>query len=834
MGRAVIVTNRSFVTGLRPILKVLVLAVAIALTGQAQGPEPTDPAKRVVIFGVGKRAFPKEASNDYPDTEAYSQDLIQLVAKSAGLTYRVREFESSTAILQAFDDHEIDVLPVVARIPEREGRMLFSVPHVRGGLVAVENAKHATMNTVASLSHKRIAIAHDSYEYNFAKRTLDAPTFVLCTTILECLYAVRDGRADAAIASELPTISTIHHLRLDEELKVTFSLPDSVIDYCLAVHLGDTRLLAELNDGLFLAEQNGELRRSYDKWFYTFDLTESTRVRLLKWIACGVILLLVLGLGFWGWHRDSIRRENVRTEEITRLVDARTSELARAVEQLRDSEEKFAKAFRANPTAIAILDYETREFLDVNEQYPRYFGFTREELIGSTPAAIGVWRDVGDHDRYVRQLREKGSVRDMEVECRRKDGQMLICILSAEVAQFGPRRCVVATLSDVTERRAMEAEKDKLKAQLQHSHRLEAVGTLAGGIAHDFNNILTAILANTELADLSADPHEIHDHLGEVRQACQRAKELVRRILMFSRREKQERVQVQLPQLLEETVGLLRSTIPANIEFRTNFAPDTPRLLADSGQIHQVVVNLCTNAVHAMKDQGGILSLTSDELVITDPKAFGNPELRAGRYARLIVGDTGHGMDAETVRHIFEPFYTTKGPGEGTGLGLAVVHGIVQDHRGSVVVSSRLNEGTLITVYFPEAPAGSSARAITQNKVAPVGRSESILVVDDDAMVLSSIKRMIETGLHYEVTAIGEPQKALALFRESPGRFNLVMTDLSMPGMTGIDLAREILQLRPSIPILLMTGYSDKWTKEKVQTVGIRDLIMKPVNLCSI
>jgi PAS domain S-box-containing protein len=823
------------VSGLRFILLVILVGFAVPRGVRAQPVAPVASSQqRIVVFGVDRPIQLKGGATTIPETENYSNDLIHLVARYAAIPYRIREFDSGGELLKAFDRHEIDVLPIVARTPEREGRMLFSVPHVRGVLVAVQPESLAPISSMAELGRRKIAIVQGAYENAFVARTVPAATFVFRPTIAECLQAVFDGEAEVCVASELPIISALHHAGLDKDLKVTFTLPDSAIGYCLAVHLGDEKLLTELNDGLFLAEQNGDLRRNYEKWFFTFDLAESTRAGLFKWITLGAIILIVLGGFAWALHRASIRRQDKRTTEIARLVEERTQELAQAMALLRESEEKFSKAFHSNPAGIAILDFESRQFIEVNDQYPRVFGYSRAELLGRTPKQLGIWRRDEDHDRYVSGLHAKGSVRDMEIECRRKDGRVLICNLSAEVAQFGPRKCVVATLSDVTERRAMELEKDRLKAQLQHSQRLEAVGTLAGGIAHDFNNILTAILANTELAGIAEHPAAMHTHLDEVKRACQRAKDLVRRILMFSRREKHERGPVKLPALLEEALGLLRSTIPANIEIHPRISAETPPLIGDAGQIHQVVVNLCTNAAHAMRQNGGRLTITCEPIAVVDARAFGNPELRPGRYARLVIADTGHGMDEETVRHIFEPFYTTKGPGEGTGLGLAVVHGIVQEHRGSVVVTSQVNQGTQVTVYLPEAPAGAGASAQPAAPQAPAGNSESLLVVDDDAMVLSSVQRMIERGLHYRVTAVSDPAKALALFRVAPQSFNLVLTDLSMPGMTGIELAGEILKVRADVPILLMTGYSDNWTKEKVRAQGVRDLIMKPVKLAEL
>jgi PAS domain S-box-containing protein len=386
---------------------------------------------------------------------------------------------------------------------------------------------------------------------------------------------------------------------------------------------------------------------------------------------------------------------------------------------------------------------------------------------------------------------------------------------------------------DVSPRIAADEARKELEEQLRQAQKLDALGTLAGGIAHDFNNILAAISAYTELAELDSEqPAAVREHLGEVLNATTRATELVRRILAFSRQHKQARVPVQLEQVITEALKLVRSTLPATIEIISTIGGGAATVLADPIQIHQVVMNLCTNAAHAMADRTGRLSLDLTTLELGAALLEAPPDLRAGRYARLSVTDSGCGMDETTVARIFEPFFTTKAPGEGTGLGLAVVHGIVRDHDGAILVRSVLGQGTTFDVYFPESEA--KAKAAVEDEFALVrGRGERLLFVDDEPALCRSARSMLER-LGYRITTTSDPEDALKRFHEAPGEVDLVITDLTMPRMTGVDLAQELLALRPELPIVLVSGFGGKWTPERAREIGIRASLSKPLSLSSL
>ncbi len=370
------------------------------------------------------------------------------------------------------------------------------------------------------------------------------------------------------------------------------------------------------------------------------------------------------------------------------------------------------------------------------------------------------------------------------------------------------------------------AERKKVQAQFQQAQKMEAVGQLAGGIAHDFNNILGAIIGNTEVARMTSQvTPETADCLDSIMKASKRARDLVRQILAFSRRQEQERQPMQLQTVVREALKLMRSTVPATIEFKLNLV-NTPTVLADASQIHQVVVNLCTNAVHAMRGQPGVLKVELVEMEVDAEFAQTHADLRPGPYVRLTVSDSGCGMDRATLERIFEPFFTTKAQGEGTGLGLSVVHGIMRSHDGSVTVYSQPGKGTTFHLYFPVFGA-EAAEFATEASPVPRGAGQHILFVDDEEP-LAKLGKILLERLGYRVTCLTTVTEAIAAVRAQPTQFDLVVTDLTMPGMTGTDLARQLLQHQPRLPIILTTGYSATMTPESVRELGFRELLFKP------
>ena len=386
----------------------------------------------------------------------------------------------------------------------------------------------------------------------------------------------------------------------------------------------------------------------------------------------------------------------------------------------------------------------------------------------------------------------------------------------------------VWSFRDITARVTAEREKHHLLEQLAQSQKMEAVGTLAGGIAHDFNNILTGVIGYAELARARLPAsHPSAEDLGCVLTAGERARDLVRRILTFSRKHKPEKSAVSLKPVIGEILHLLRATIPASIEIHAELQENDDYALADTAQIHQAILNLATNAVHAMSGGPGRLSVSLETIVGSSQFARENPRLLSGSWVRVSVGDSGHGMDAPTLRRVFEPFYTTKQPGEGTGLGLAVVHGIVTAHGGIVTVESEPGKGASFRLHFPvvEKPGDMPAPAICD---LPRGNGERVLIVEDETAV-AEIARKYLMGLGYRPTVCHSPEWALGELSSDSHEFAAVLTDLSMPHMTGLDLIRRIRALEPGLPCVLCTGFvASASTEMEAIHLGVADVVTKP------
>jgi PAS domain S-box-containing protein len=454
-----------------------------------------------------------------------------------------------------------------------------------------------------------------------------------------------------------------------------------------------------------------------------------------------------------------------------------------------------------------------------NRGAERLYGWSAREAIGQNVTQL-TCRDTPQRRGILTQLSERGEWVG-ELTQFTKSGTEVVVDTSWTLVRddTGKPRSVLAINTDITQRK-------KLEAQFMTTQRLESIGTLAGGIAHDFNNILTAITGNATLAasDLPID-HPLRTPLREIEKASLRASDLVRQILTFSRQQEAHRQVARLPDIVAEALRLLRATLPAQIEINAYYAEHVPDIAADITQIHQVVINLGTNAAFAMRDHGGKLTTRLDAITIDEHSNDAPNTLLPGRYARLTVTDTGTGIDAAIQERIFEPFFTTKPPGQGTGLGLSVVHGIVRSHDGVITVRSELNRGTTFCLYFPqtnEVTASESPKLLQ-----PHGNGQHVLYVDDEEALVFLTTRVLER-MGYRVTGRTDAKQALNEFRDDPMQFDAVVSDLSMPGLTGPELARAMLAIRPDIPIILTSGYIREEDMKIVRELKIRDLVLKP------
>jgi PAS domain S-box-containing protein len=617
----------------------------------------------------------------------------------------------------------------------------------------------------------------------------------------------------------------------------------------------------------------------------------------------------------------------------------------RAEAALRESEMRFSKAFRSTPAPLVISDIETGFFIDVNDQWVKMLGYSREEQIGRTSKAVGIWADPGERDRIVRLLQEKGFFKDEPIVFKSKSGEHIHALWSAEAVTLAGRSVMLSMISDETVRRQAQtalqqsaaqfrsllegapdavfvqndscfvyvndatvrlfgarsaeqllgtpvldryhpdhhpdirerirllhqekqraprrericlrldgtsvpvevsavpvvfegqgqslvfvqdiSERKQIEIRLQQAQKMEAIGTLAGGIAHDFNNILFPIMGLSEMLLEDLPPGSLERaNVAEIYTAGRRAGDLVNQILSFSRQMEHKKTPIRVQQILREVVKLTRATIPSNIAIHKNIQTDCGPILADPTNVHQIAMNLITNAFHAVEESGGSISIELAQTRV-DQGTVDGTTLTPGAYALLTISDTGHGIAAEVLPRIFDPYFTTKPQGKGTGLGLSVVFGIVKEHGGDIRVHSEVGRGTVFKVYLPLLQSTATADPSAAAVVYPTG-TERILLVDDEEPILRLEKQMLER-LGYHVSTRTSSVDALAAFQANPDAYDLVITDMAMPNMTGDQLAQRMLAVRADIPVILCTGFSDKMTATKAKASGIMGFLKKPL-----
>lgn len=495
--------------------------------------------------------------------------------------------------------------------------------------------------------------------------------------------------------------------------------------------------------------------------------------------------------------------------------------------ELRQSEKRLHILFNYAPDAYYLNDLKG-EFLDGNIAAEELTGYDRKELIGHSFLSLRLLSPTQLPKAaalLAKNVMGKPTGPD-EFTLTRKDGNRVTVDIRTFPVKILDKNVVLGIARDITEKKQAAEEKERLEAQLRQAQKLETIGTLAGGIAHDFNNILTPIFGYITLAQMDVPLESpARAKLEHVEKAANRAKDLVQQILVFSRQVEQERRPVQIHLVIKEALKLLQASLPSTIEMRQNVDPRSGMVLADPTHIHQVLMNLCTNAYSAMRESGGVLEVNLGPIEVDAEFARLHPNLQEGPHIQLTVSDTGHGMDRETVDRIFEPFFTTKEIGEGTGLGLSVVHGIVVSHSGEITVYSEPGEGTTFHVYLPRLDSGAEQEV--QKAETILEGSERILFIDDEEEIAQMGKEMLES-FGYDVTIKTVSADALEEFSAHPDDFDLVITDQTMPRMTGVELAGELMSIRPDIPMILTSGFSETIIAEKSKELGIREFVLKP------
>jgi PAS domain S-box-containing protein len=503
------------------------------------------------------------------------------------------------------------------------------------------------------------------------------------------------------------------------------------------------------------------------------------------------------------------------------------------VTERRKAEEELRLArFCLDHAAVAIFRVgDGARILDVNTEACRSLGYGRQELVGRTVFEIDPdftpekW---ADHRRILAQE----GVRVVRSHHRRKDGSRFPVEITANFIEKDGRGFSYAFVTDISSRLKAERDREKLESQLQQAQKMEAIGVLAGGIAHDFNNILSVIIGNADMLMLSdGAPENDRFSVQQIQIAATRARQLVKQILTFSRRDEQQRMLINLKSVVQETYDFLKSTLPSSIRVERHIGVDAgSAILGNPTQMQQVLMNLCTNAAHAMEHQeNGLLEIRIDKATISAEQAGFEPGVEPGEFLRLTVSDTGAGIAPEIQHRIFDPYFTTKEQGKGTGLGLSVVHGIVKSHDGFIMLESEAGKGSRFQIFLPLVAEGAPPEAPASPATLP-GGSETLLVVDDEKALVDMTAQMLRR-MGYTVETRTSPIEAIEAFSAGPGRYDAVITDMTMPQMNGVNLARTLLGIKPGLPILLCTGFSDQANEQKARAAGIREFAFKPLAL---
>lgn len=507
-------------------------------------------------------------------------------------------------------------------------------------------------------------------------------------------------------------------------------------------------------------------------------------------------------------------------------MDVTERHLAEVASQ--QTQKRFSQIFDHSPIPLSLSRFSDSKYVAVNQRFLEFSGFTHDEVIGHDPVELNLYAHPEQRAVLIERLRADGYLHGVELGFRTKSAKVRDSLLWLELLTIDDERYVLGMSLDMTAQNSANQQQRQLEEQLRQAQKLDALGTLAGGIAHDFNNILGAIVVYTELSKVDNPGNaQLLDNLNEILQASERATVLTRQILSFSRRQKEERTALELGPIVKEALSLLRATLPATLAIERDIDAAVPEVMANATQVHQIVMNLCTNAAHAMKGVQGKLRVKLREVTLHEGEVLPHAELVPGPYALLTITDTGHGMDAATLSRIFEPFFTTKRAGDGTGLGLSVVHGIVREYGGAITVQSEIGQGTTFAIYLP----ASVQRAVQSSPPivdVPRGCGQRILVVDDEVALGKAEALMLER-LGYQPVLFSRSLEALAAFRQAPASYGAVITDLTMPELTGLDLIRELRTIRARLPTILVSGSGGGLSPEELHALGIEEVLPKPL-----
>lgn len=753
-------------------------------------------ASHAVAVPVPPRVVSVVMDDNYPpfifrDASGKPQGILvdrwRLWERKTGLTAEIHAMAWGEA-QSRMEAGEFDVIDTIFRTEKREPLYDFSAPYEKLEVPVFFDESISGISDARSLRGFPVAVKVGDAAVEFLRKN-GVDTLVTYEGYEEIVGAARDRKVSVFVVDKPPALYFLYKFGIQDRFR--FSPPLYVGEFHRAYRKGDAATLQLVEDGF--AKITSQEAEAIDRTWYGAAPPVFLRYLWFALPAAAVALAAILLLALW--NKSLRRRVAVRTAELEKEVSTNV----RQSEALSASEEKYRLIVENSNDAIVIIVDGLIRF--ANRRVSMTLGIPVEEIQGY-PFIVLIHPDDRDRvvDIYQRRLRGEDVPSTYEFRIVTPSGETIWLENSAFQIPWEGRLAPISFLRDVTKQKQLES-------QLLHSQKMEAVGLLAGGVAHDFNNLLSVIIGYTDIMLEEADPESFRSEVAEIRKAGERAAELTRQLLAYSRKQVLQPKVVSLNQIVEGVEKILRRLIGEDVELVTTLSADTPPVLVDSAQIGQVVVNLAVNARDAMPS-GGRLTIRTERVFLTESEIAGRPGLHPGPHAMLSVSDTGVGMDAGTAGKIFDPFFTTKERGKGTGLGLSTVEGIVRQSRGHVAVDSAPGAGATFRVYLP-----ASEEALKPTEAEPVsearaGGSETILVVEDEPSVRMLIVQMLAVA-GYTIVPAGDGEEALRLASEHAGPIHLLLTDVIMPVMNGRELAEKVSAARPGVRVIFMSGYTD-------------------------
>lgn len=770
-------------------------------------PSFSEPLPLTVTVGVYENE-PKVFLNSEGQPTGFFVDIIEEVGRAEGwnIKYNIGTWGEC---LSNLDNSAIDIMVDVAYSDARKDRWNFNKEPVLSDWFQIYVGPGSKIKSIVDLAGKRVAVLEQSVQADALKGHLIQFGFncelVLLPDYHKVFQLLSEGEVDAAVVNRFYGAA-----RLSPSIEET-----GIIFHPTRLHFAASKSL----NPIFIHALDKHLvkmkgirgsfyYKSLEKWFSEKPAQYVLPTWLKKTLA-GLALIVALFIGLAFFLRIKIQEK--------------TSDLLLLTEKLRTGEEQYRELFNTAPAAYFTIDAQEGKINRYNLVAQRMLGYAPEVLEKMSALDLYPESPTGKEkaNAIFERFKRGESINDEELQMINSDGKLIWVSLSVAP--------VKDNYGNVVESRSMAvniSHRKELEKQLLQTQKMEALGILSGGIAHDFNNILTAVIVYTELAMDEAESPRIIENLKEVRRASDRATSLVQQILTFSRQTDQEIRPLQPKLIIKETIKLLRASLPSNIRMEQTLDSDS-HILADPTQIHQIMMNLCTNAWHSMEDISGTIQIKLVDIHLSDSLNTITGQLAPGEYVKLSIMDNGPGIPDDIIDLIFDPFFTTKAAGKGTGMGLSVVHGIVSSCKGGLTVESKSGKGVTFNIYFHVTDYHGSDEESTEATEIPLGKG-NILFVDDEESIVNAAETVLER-LGYKVAGTSDPLEAINIFSKNPDYFDLVITDMMMPEMAGDKLATALLELRPNIPIMLCTGYRNKLSEERILKLGIRKILAKPL-----